>query len=189
MLEHLPPAIGRALSGTRAGTDALTLADPGLAPPGHTIAALTLQSPAFPEGGPIPERFTEDGDGVSPPLRWSDVPPGTAALLLLVEDADSPTPKPLVHAIVPGLEAHGGALAEGAIGDEADAGRNSFLSQGWLPPDPPPGHGPHRYVFQLYALNDEPALAASAGRGAVLDAIRGHVIAVGTLVGTFERPE
>ena len=187
MLEHLPASVGRALAGLRAGTASLTLSDAGLAPEGHAIGALTLESAAFAEGGPIPERYTDDGDGRSPPLRWSGVPVGTASLLLLVEDADSPTPRPLVHAIVPGLEAFAGELPEGAVGDEAEAGRNSFMSQGWLPPDPPPGHGPHRYVFQLYALNEAPDLDVKAGRSTVIDAIRGHVIAVGTLVGTYER--
>ena len=76
----------------------------------------------------------------------------------MVEDADAPTPHPLVHAIVVGLEPGDGALAEGAL-DSADhdgsglqAGRNSYLQARWLPPDPPPGHGVHRYAFQLFAL-------------------------------------
>ena len=94
-----------------------------------------------------------------------------------------------MHAIVAGLEPGDGALPEGAIGEDAPAGRNSFLSHAWLPPDPPPGHGAHRYVFQLYALDHRPELGANAGRAAVVDALRGHVLAIGVLMGTYERGE
>ena len=189
MLEHLPAAIGRALAARRAGVDTLVLSTPDLAPAGHLIGTITLESPAFANDAPIPEHFTEDGDGVSPPLRWSATPGTARCLLLIVEDADSPTPKPLVHAIVADLGTGDGALAEGAIGEDAEAGRNSFLSHAWLPPDPPPGHGAHRYVFQLYALDHAPALGAAAGRSAVVEALRGHVLAIGVLVGTYERGE
>ena len=187
MLEHLPAAIGRALAGRRAGVDALVLSAPDLAPAGHLIGAITLESPAFADHAPIPERFTDDGDGVSPPLRWSGAPDPARSMVLIVEDADSPTPKPLVHAIVADLGTQDGMLAEGAIGEDAPAGRNSFLSHAWLPPDPPPGHGAHRYVFQIYALDHAPPLGAQAGRAAVIEALRGHVLAIGVLVGTYER--
>ncbi len=189
MLEHLPAAIGRALAGRRAGIDHLVLSTPDLARAGGTIATIAFESAAFENGAPLPERFTEDGDGVSPPFAWSEVPAAARALLLIVEDADSPTPRPLVHAIATGLETPAGRLAEGAIGEDAATGRNSFLSHAWLPPDPPPGHGVHRYVFQLYALDHAPPLGENAGRAAVLDAIRGHVLAIGVLVGTYERAD
>ncbi len=187
MLQHLPASVGRALSGRRAGLDSLVIATEGLAPPGGIIGEIALESPAFAAGGTMPTRFTEDGDGVSPPLRWSGVPAGARTLVLLVEDADSPTPKPLVHAIVSGLEQRDGALAEGAIGEDAPAGRNSFLSHAWLPPDPPPGHGPHQYVFQLYALDDHPTLGENIGRSGLVAALHGHVIGLGVLVGVYER--
>ena len=186
MLEKLPGTVGHALGGTRAGTDALTL---------HGIEApssIVVTSPAFEADAAIPVRFTADGEGVSPPLRWAGVPAGTKSVVLLVEDADSPTPKPLVHAIVHALPAGDGGLAEGAMTGPAgeggaEMGRNSFLGSGWLPPDPPPGHGPHRYVFQVFALDIDQPDAGSPGRGGLVAMMTGHVLAKGAMTAVFER--
>lgn len=186
MLEHLPDAVGHALGGTRAGLEALTL---------HHVeapAAIVVTSPAFEAGAALPVRFTADGEGVSPPLRWTGTPQGTRSVLLVVEDADSPTPKPLVHAIVHALPGGDGGLAEGAMTGPAgeggaEMGRNSFLRQGWLPPDPPPKHGPHRYVFQVFALDIEQPDAASPGRSALVATMTGHVLAKGSMTAVFER--
>ena len=194
MLEYVPAWLGRALSGVRAGADKLAVAQAGL---GEGVPSLDLTSPAFADGARMPERFTADGDGVSPPLTWGQVPDGTTRLALLVEDADSPTGQPLVHAVVWGLEADAGRLAEGEIvadgrgdGDGRDVGRNSYFREGWLPPDPPTGHGEHRYAFQLFALDAEAAdPGANPGRTALIEAIRGHVVAAGVLIGTYDRGE
>jgi Raf kinase inhibitor-like YbhB/YbcL family protein len=137
-------------------------------------------------------RYTADGEKLSPPLEWSGIPAGTAALVLLVEDADSPTPQPLVHAIVLDLPPSETRLAEGALpgpaGGAARAmGRNSYFMARYLPPDPPPGHGAHRYAFQLFALDAAPTFKAPPGRRELVDAIRGHVLAKGSLIGTYER--
>lgn len=193
MLEHLPAWLGKAMSGWRAGVESLAITRADLAPP----AILSLNSAAFGDMARLPERFTADGEGVSPPLFWGDPPEGTAMLALIVEDADAPTPQPLVHAIVWNLPPHRGELAEGAIvadgsgsADAGDVGRNSYLGEGWLPPDPPRGHGEHRYVFQLFALDArvDPA-GETPGRGAMLDAMAGHVLAAGVLTGTYSRDE
>ncbi|WP_413060676.1 YbhB/YbcL family Raf kinase inhibitor-like protein [Sphingomonas carotinifaciens] len=194
MLEHLPAWLGKTLGTVRAGADGLMIARPDL---GRGFDTLSLTSPAFADGGRLPPRFTADGEGVSPPLVWGDPPAGTAQLALIVEDADAPTPQPLVHAIVWALPPGAGHLEEGAIvadaagtTDGGDVGRNSYLREGWLPPDPPSGHGEHRYVFQLFALGDDVADPGDTpGRGAILDAMAGHVLAAGVLVGTYSRQE
>lgn len=185
MLEHVPQWLGEQLRGVRAGARKLAIAQPGLV----VDRSLSLASPAFGDGAPIPPRFTADGDGVSPPLAWSGVPAEARSLALIVEDPDAPAPQPLVHAIVWGLDPADGALAEGAIHGEgpAEPGRNSYLASGWLPPDPPTGHGPHCYAFQLFALSERPELSGAPGRSALFDAIRGKVIAAGLLTGTYER--
>jgi phosphatidylethanolamine-binding protein (PEBP) family uncharacterized protein len=85
------------------------------------------------------------------------------------------------------------ALDEGELKSAASGGRdialgkNSFLCSEYLPPDPPPGHGEHRYVFQLFALDHALELGDAPGRTALLDAMEGHVIAKGLLIGTYER--
>ncbi|MCJ2113070.1 YbhB/YbcL family Raf kinase inhibitor-like protein [Methylobacterium sp. E-025] len=185
MLEKIPAAVGQALSGLKAGLEKTVFhADFADAP--ETIA---LTSPAFADGAGMPVRFTADGDGTSPPLAWSGLSAGTASVAILAEDAGSPTPQPLVHLIVWNLAPDVSDLAEGAASANArvDLGKNSFLKDGWLPPDPPTGHGPHRYLFQVYALDRLLDLPASPGRGALVDAMRGHVLAKGSLAGTYER--
>ena len=193
MLEHIPSWLGHALRGVRAGAGKLAIAQPDLG----TFETLAVSSPAFADGGRLPERFTADGSGVSPPLLWSGVPEGTAMLALLVEDADTPAPVPLAHAVVWGLPAQTVRLAEGAMARDGagsaeggDVGRNSFRGEGWLPPDPPTGHGVHRYVFQLFALRagaGDPG--QSPGRSAVIEAMAGRVLAAGVLTGTYSRGE
>lgn len=187
MLEKLPRAIGHALQGLSPGIDATLFHADEFADVPDTMA---LRSDSFADGGPMPTRHSHDGEGVSPSLAWSGVPSGASELVILVEDADSPTPKPLVHAIVWGLDARDGSLPGGGIAadGQAETGRNSFLGTGWLPPDPPTGHGPHRYVFQIYALDRRLALSGTPGRGALVEAMRGHVVAKGALIGTYERP-
>ena len=188
MLEHVPDWLGRALKGVRAGADKLCIAEADL---GSGFAAIRLHSPAFPDGGAIPARFTEDGEGVSPPLLWDAPPDGTACLALIVEDPDAPAPQPLVHAIVWNIAADERALAEGAIRADGPTptGRNSYFMTGWLPPDPPSGHGPHHYAFQLFALASEPRLSGHPSRGQLVDAMRGDVLAAGLLTGTYSRGE
>jgi phosphatidylethanolamine-binding protein (PEBP) family uncharacterized protein len=111
----------------------------------------------------------------------------------VVEDADSPTLHPLVHAIVVDNGLHRSSLAEGDLkspdhaGVGVQTGRNSYLTQAWLPPDPPPGHGPHRYVFQVFALRGGP-FSEAPGRDEVFRAIEEHGLAAGYCIGTYERP-
>jgi Raf kinase inhibitor-like YbhB/YbcL family protein len=193
MLEHVPSWLGQALRPVRAGAGKLAVAQPGLG----TFGTLVLSSPAFADAARLPERFTADGTGISPPLIWTGVPEEAALLALLVEDADTPAPVPLAHAVIWGLPAATGRLAEGAMvrdgagsAEGGDMGRNSFLRERWLPPDPPRGHGVHRYVFQVFALSAGVVRPGqSPGRSAVIDAMVGHVLAAGVLTGTYSRGE
>lgn len=192
MLEKLPEVIGQALQGVRAGLDNIVFNTLGMR---EGMASIALTSAAFADHAPLPRRYTADGEGVSPPLQWTGLPAGAASLLLIVEDADSPTPNPLVHAIVVNLAADSGALAEAAIPSQGNegaglhVGRNSTLQAAWLPPDPPPGHGVHRYAFQLFALGSVPELSDTPGRDEIVDALHGHAIASGLLIGTHERSD
>lgn len=190
MLEHLPSAVGQALKSFRPGLDKITSMSSDFAAVPDTVA---VSSKAFANGQAIPLRFTEDGAKVSPPLAWAAIPSGTAAVVLLIEDADSPTPAPLVHAIAWNLAGADGALEEGMLRSEGSPGwpqalgKNSFLRAEYLPPDPPSGHGAHHYAFQIFALDRTLDLDDEPGRGALIEAMKGHVLAKGTLVGVYER--
>ena len=190
MIASIQSQIGILLRPVRPGLGRIAANRPEFAAvPGR----LHVTSPAFEEHGDIPARFTADGEGIAPPLAWSGVPDETEMLALLVEDADGPFPRPLVHAIVPSLPPGDGDLREGELPHvrrtEAGAtmGRNSLAGRAWLPPAPVPGHGPHRYCFQIFALDAHPAFPHPPGRARLLAAMRGHVIAIGKLIGCYER--
>jgi Raf kinase inhibitor-like YbhB/YbcL family protein len=190
MLEKLPDFVGHALRDQRAGLDQIAFRR---LPLRGGQGAITVTSLAFIDHGPLPALYTDDGDGRSPPLQWTGVPATAQSVVLIVEDADSPTPHPLVHAIAVGLDAADGGLREGALSSDGDApdetrlGRNSFLQHGWLPPDPPPAHGPHRYAFQVFALAGDTPLPESLGRDALMEVLERDAIASGLLIGTYER--
>ena len=190
MLENLPDFVGHALRDQRAGLDQLAF---NRLPLRGGQGAIAVTSLAFVDHGPLPQLYTADGDGLSPPLAWTGVPASATSVVLIVEDADSPTPHPLVHAIAVALPAGDGSLHQGALDDDADApddsrlGRNSYLQHGWLPPDPPPGHGPHRYAFQVFALSGDAALPETPGRDALMEALARDAIASGMVIATYER--
>jgi len=197
MLEKLPESVGRALRGQRSGIENIVFRQLLRV---REVARLAVRSSAFENMGAIPVQFTADGDGASPPLEWRGVPAAAACVALIVEDADSPTPHPLVHAIA--IAAGGdGSWLSGALNDadhdaeehgvraqpRIEMGFNSYLQRTWLAPDPPPGHGPHRYAFQLFALDQTPTFSRAPGRQQLLDAILRCALAAGCLVGTYER--
>ncbi|MEO7151320.1 MAG: YbhB/YbcL family Raf kinase inhibitor-like protein [Burkholderiaceae bacterium] len=180
------------LRDTRAGLDHIAFHKVDLR---AGTAAIAVTSLGFADHAPLPEKYTADGVGVSPSLAWSPLPVGTHSVLVIVEDADAPTPHPWVHAIVVGLRPDETALAEAAMpsadndGTRLHVGLNSFLQAAWLPPDPPPGHGIHRYCFQVFALDAVVDFEPRPGREAVLDALAQHGLASGCLIGTYERPD
>lgn len=150
---------------------------------------LLVTSSAFAESGPIPERYTADGEGKAPPIQWERVPEGTQCLVLLVEDPDAPTPRPFVHwlAVLPpdsrglGLETQGDATT-------VMKGFTSMLSRDWVGCAPPPGDSAHHYHFQLFALDRALPISRPLGRSELLRHMRGHILGFGELVGTYQRP-
>ncbi len=191
MLGKLPDAVGHALESVRPGPTKAVINAPAFA---SAPAVIQVSSAAFEEGGTLPIRFTDDGLGISPPLAWTQVPAGTGAIVLLIEDIDCPAPMPLVHAIAWNLPGQDGGLPEGALPSKASPGesgivmgRNSFFKPEYLAPDPPPGHGPHRYYFQFFAVREPLALEGHPDRHALEKAMTGQVTARGLLVGIYER--
>jgi Raf kinase inhibitor-like YbhB/YbcL family protein len=191
MLEKLPETLGQLLGGQRAGLGSILYNTLDLR---DGTAKITLTSPAFVDHAQIPAQYTADGEGLSPEIDWNGVPSAATALALIVEDADSPTPAPLVHAIAVDIDPKRLQLLEGELQETnhgkntaLSLGRNSYLRQAWLPPDPPPGHGIHRYAFQLFALADGGPFKDAPGRHALIEALRERAIASGCLIGTYTR--
>jgi Raf kinase inhibitor-like YbhB/YbcL family protein len=148
------------------------------------VGEFGLSSNAFGHGDEIPRRHACDGEDVSPALSWSDPPAGTRALALIVEDPDAPVGT-FTHWVAWNIEPVTGGLGEG---ESAPAeGRNDFGTGGWSGPCPPPGHGPHRYFFRLYALDTALNLPPGVNRSDLDAAMAGHILAQGTTMGVYER--
>lgn len=146
--------------------------------------SIDLRSSAFADGELIPERHTKDHGNVSPPLEWSGVPSGTRELAVLVHDPDAPRGD-FVHWIVTGLPPDLEGIGAGALPNGAVEGRNDFGDAGFDGPRPPRGDPPHRYVFTLFALDDNTALMPGASRRAFHDALQGKELARGQLTGRY----
>lgn len=150
--------------------------------PGNVI---DLRSPAFSANTTIPPRYTRDGDNLSPPLEWSDVPDGTVELALICEDPDAPSGT-FTHWIVTGIDPGTRSMAEGSEPPRATGWRNDFGHEGYDGPQPPVGDDPHRYFFRLFAL-DAPVSASRGHLDELRDTLEEHQLATGTLVGLYAR--
>jgi Raf kinase inhibitor-like YbhB/YbcL family protein len=155
--------------------------------------ALTLTSPSFVQGGAIPAKHTCEGKDVSPELRWSDLPPGTKSLALIVDDPDAPDPKAprmtWVHWVLYNLPPDSTRLPEGvapkALPKGTGEGMTDFRRPGYGGPCPPIGR--HRYFFKLYALDTLLPDLKLPAKQALLAAMEGHILAQAELMGTYEK--
>ena len=187
MLDQVPAWLGKALPDVRAGHARLAVARLGGEGMLHRDS-FRLRSAAFRNGDELDPSFTAaEEDAVAPPLEWSAPPIGAQELALVVEDPDAPSPEPFCHWLVWGLPPQPGQLLEGETPPRV--GKNAFGNSEWLLPDPPSGHAPHDYVFQLFALDRPLALMPGATRGDLLEAMEGHVLAAAVLTGTYARSE
>jgi Raf kinase inhibitor-like YbhB/YbcL family protein len=151
---------------------------------------MKLTSDAFREGQPIPDIHSCDGENRSPPLIWSDIPVSTRSFVLIVDDPDAPRGT-WIHWVLFNLPADAVELSSGVpslpeLKSGARQGVNDSGAVGYAGPCPPPGKA-HRYFFRLFALDCTLNLASGVTRGAVDEAIAGHVLAETVLMGTFQR--
>ncbi len=157
---------------------------------GAGAAKIQIGSPAFPQRGTIPDKYTCRGENVSPPLEWSGIPQGAKSLALTVEDPDAPG-RTFVHWVLFNVPPTSHSIAEGVSRDAfldggSMQGTNDFGRSGYDGPCPPPGKA-HRYFFRLFALDMQLSERPGAREKAIVDAMQGHVLAAGELVGTYRR--
>lgn len=138
--------------------------------------ALRVTSPAFANGGAIPAEYTCDGRGASPPLHWTGAPPDTKSFAVVVDDPDAP------H----GTFVHWVAFDVPAATTDLPTGASAHGTR-WKPVCPPKGGGVHHYHFKVLALRDPTLALDQPTEDDLTKAVRGHVLATGELVGTYER--
>jgi hypothetical protein len=151
---------------------------------------IKITSSAFEDGSSIPAKYTCDGEDISPPLQWEQVPEGTKSIALICDDPDAPG-RTFVHWVLFNLPADAKELAENTPTDEtlangAKQGTNGFGRIGYGGPCPPPG-GPHRYFFKIYALDTEIDLSAGADKSQLIKAMEGHILGEGQIMGKYKR--
>lgn len=147
------------------------------------VAQMKIQSPAFEHGQAIPRKYACDGEDVSPPLVFTDVPKGTKSLAIVVDDPDAPMGV-FDHWIAWNIPPDTRELSEGARIERQ--GKNDFGEQRYRGPCPPRGAA-HRYRFKVYALDAMLDLAEGASKEQLEKVMEGHILAKGELVGTYKR--
>jgi Raf kinase inhibitor-like YbhB/YbcL family protein len=158
--------------------------------PQSSSADIKLTSPAFAHASPIPALYTCDDKNVSPALAWSGGPVERRSFALVCDDPDAPRGT-WVHWVLYNLPGEAAELAQGMppvpeLPSGARQGRNDFGDIGYGGPCPPPGK-PHRYYFRLYALDIMLTLPYGVTKGELEQAVSGHILGQGTLMGTYKR--
>jgi Raf kinase inhibitor-like YbhB/YbcL family protein len=154
---------------------------------------MILSSPAFAHNGEIPRRYTCQGDDVSVPLSWADVPAGAKSLVLIVDDPDAPDPQAprmtWVHWVLYDIPPTATGIKEAAKPDDLPAGTHEGLNDwkrtGYGGPCPPIGR--HRYFHKLYALGTVLPGLDRPNKATLEQAMRGHILAQAELIGTYQK--
>lgn len=156
---------------------------------------LTLTCPAFSHHGEIPTRYTCKGENVSPRLTWSNPPPGTKSLVLIMDDPDAPDPKApqrtwvhwTLYNIPPEADELPEAVASGDLPAGTREGLNDWQQTGYGGPCPPIGR--HRYFHKLYALDTVLDDLDRPHKAQLEEAMQNHILGRTELVGTYQGPE
>ena len=160
----------------------------------NATSQLSVSSAAFGAGEAIPAPYSQEGENFSPALAWRGAPSATRSFVVILEDPDAADPKPFVHWMLYNIPPTVAELHESIPNlpqlpqlSHARQGRNSRGTLGYVGPRPPHGDAPHHYHFQMFALDAPLALPPGADRDALLAAMKGHTVAAGEVVGTFQR--
>jgi hypothetical protein len=144
---------------------------------------LTIKSPAFEHGKPIPKKYSCDGQDINPPLTIEGIPKEAKTLVLAVDDPDAPSGT-FDHWIVWNIPVSASKIGENTV--PGTEGLNGGGEQGYTGPCPP-SSTQHRYFFKVYALDTELSLGISSRKRNVEKAMQGHIVAKGELVGLYRR--
>lgn len=145
---------------------------------------LRMYSPAFLENGYIPDKYTCDGENISPPLHIQGVTPEARSLVLIVEDPDA-LAGDWVHWTVWNMDARTRVISENSVPDGSVEGDTDFELPAWA--GPCPRWGVHRYLFKLYALDVSLDLASRATKVELQASMRGHILDRAELTGLYGR--
>jgi Raf kinase inhibitor-like YbhB/YbcL family protein len=146
------------------------------------IDTLIVSSPAFKHEGEIPSKYTCEGEEINPPLHIDEIPHGTQSLALIVEDPDAPKGT-FDHWVVWNIPATDHIIQENT--NPGINGMNGAGKTGYHGPCPP--EGSHRYYFHVFALDKELDLAAGESKHALMQDMEQHVLAKGSLMGTYQK--
>ncbi len=154
---------------------------------------LRLTSSAFADGGPIPSKYTCEGQDISPPLAWTGVPDKTKSLVLIVDDPDAPDPKAprmtwvhwVLYDLPPSVSKLGEAAGTGGLPPGTKVGLNDWKKAQYGGPCPPIGR--HRYIHKLYALDIQLSELRNPTKAEVERAMKGHILAETRLTGTYQK--
>jgi Raf kinase inhibitor-like YbhB/YbcL family protein len=150
---------------------------------------IRITSPAFEDGGAIPEKYTCDDLDMSPPIEWTNVPDGTETIAIVCDDPDAPM-KTWIHWVIFNIPGDVTRLPENVppekeLENGTRQGMNDFHKVGYGGPCPPSGM--HRYFFKIYALNTTLDLPAGVSKPHLMIAMEGHVLSQAHLMGTYTR--
>ncbi len=151
---------------------------------------LTVTSTAFEDGEAMPVLYTRDGNNLSPQIAWSKVPDETRSIALTCVDVDAPGGS-FTHWVIFNIPNSQTELPENTptfpvLENMVRNGVNDYRGVGYDGPSPPSGET-HRYVFTVYALDTILDLETETKRIDLLAAIEGHILAIGTVTGTYTR--
>jgi Raf kinase inhibitor-like YbhB/YbcL family protein len=154
---------------------------------GFNLPPLLMTSDAFPDGGIVPQKYAGRG-GVQPGFKFSGAPEGTVSYAIIFHDIDvslKGSTGDVLHWIVWNIPASAGGIPEGSVPPGSVVGRGITGQNAYFGPGAPAGPRYHHYVFELYALNTNLDLPATAGREELLKAMEGKIVAKSAYVGRF----
>ena len=173
------------------------LALPALLSAAEMEDTITVSSTAFDHHGMVPLAYSAYGDNTVPQISWSNLPEGTEQLALVMDDPSAPTPQPFVHWVAYNIPADANELPEGLSKDAQITGVpalagmingvNGARMTGYFGPRPPADGKLHAYHFRIYALDSALELPEGLNKAQLLEAIDGHILATGMLMGHYEQ--